>query len=376
MKILFISHEGTRTGAPFVLLHFINWLKKFHKDLSFDTLILSDGDLVSEFRKNSETVFLKQNCYPKFAQKILGRINGTNYKKVNELSEIKSFLKGDYDVIYANSIASLNMALQLKAALRIPLILHIHELKLNIQLYCPDFAMKSKLIDKIICVSKAVQDNLLKNFDVNKRKTTLVYEFIDQNYMSAKIKTIELKNTEKVTICASGTLNWRKNPDTFLQVALLLKKMKLTNFELIWVGANDDNNLMIYNEDIKKADLEDYVKILGKMDNPFEIYNSSKLFLMTSKEDPFPLVCIEAGLLGKPIICFENSGGIPEMLEQGGGKVIPYLDNLAMAEAIVHYLKNEDEYAIDSEKIKLQCQQYTVEHQGPKLLEVIKSFES
>ena len=219
-------------------------------------------------------------------------------------------------------------------------------------MYAPEFKEKSKFIDKIICVSKAVQNNLLNNFGVNTQKTSLIYEFIDQNYLKSKIKDISAINNSKFTFCASGTLNWRKNPDTFIQVALLLKKMNVKNFEMLWVGAYDDSSLMIYNEDIQKAGLADCVKILGKLDNPFEIYNRSKIFLMTSKEDPFPLVCIEAGLLGKPIICFENSGGIPEMLENGGGKVVPYLDNLGIAEAIVSYLKDEALYAKDSEYIK------------------------
>ena len=118
MKILFISHEGTRTGAPFVLLHFINWLKAIGNGFTFDTLVLSDGDLVQEFRKSSEKVFLKHDCYPSFYQRIRSRINGVDYKAINENREAKSYHKGNYDLIYANSVASLDMAIRLKKGIK------------------------------------------------------------------------------------------------------------------------------------------------------------------------------------------------------------------------------------------------------------------
>lgn len=376
MKILFICHEGTRTGAPFVLLHLLEWLKNEYSSIDFDVLIFNDGELVPEFRKHVRKLILMHHKPPNTLQKIKARLTSIPFERRTEIEVIKRIKKDEYDLIYANSIATLETAIILKKQLQLPLILHVHELKLNLKMYAPDFIQEVKFVDQIICASKAVQNNLIDYYGVAKHKTSLVYEFINQDYLFKQLKSNTPQDSSKITISASGTLNWRKNPDSFIQIALLLKKRKLTNFQFIWVGAYDDMSLTIYQEDIKKAGLEDCVKIIGKIEHPFSLFNQSKLFLMTSKEDPFPLVCIEAGLLGKPIICFENAGGIPEMLENGGGKVVPYLDNYAMAEAVLFYLSNEKQYNIDSEKIKQQCSQYTVEKQGPKIVEVIEEVLS
>jgi glycosyltransferase involved in cell wall biosynthesis len=58
------------------------------------------------------------------------------------------------------------------------------------------------------------------------------------------------------------------------------------------------------------------------------------IFALTSREDCFPLVCLTAAQLGTPIVCFDN-GGIPELLEAcDGGRVVPYPDLSAMADAV------------------------------------------
>ena len=87
---------------------------------------------------------------------------------------------------------------------------------------------------------------------------------------------------------------------------------------------------------------------------------------------PFPLVCIEAGYLGKPIICFDNAGGIPEMLAEGGGKVVDYLDNEAMADAVIEYYSDRDMLAKDGKYIQNKVQEYDVSKQAQRIWDIIK----
>lgn len=51
MKILFINHSCSRTGAPLVLLYFIQWLKEKHPEVQFDILSLGAGPLERDFDK-------------------------------------------------------------------------------------------------------------------------------------------------------------------------------------------------------------------------------------------------------------------------------------------------------------------------------------
>lgn len=62
---------------------------------------------------------------------------------------------------------------------------------------------------------------------------------------------------------------------------------------------------------------------------------------MTSREDPFPLVSIEVGLLGKPIISFEKAVGTNEILQDAGGFIVPYLSIEDMAQKALLYYQPE-----------------------------------
>ena len=65
---------------------------------------------------------------------------------------------------------------------------------------------------------------------------------------------------------------------------------------------------------------------------------------MTSREDPFPLVNLEAAISGVPIICFEKSGGSPEIIDDSSGFVVPYGDTQEMSSIILEVKKSPKKY--------------------------------
>ena len=66
------------------------------------------------------------------------------------------------------------------------------------------------------------------------------------------------------------------------------------------------------------------------------------IFALTSREDPYPLVVLEAALLQKPMVCFENAGGAQDLIETDAGIIVPYLSLNAMANAIVSIKENPE----------------------------------
>ena len=53
-KILFISNDGSRTGAPSILLNLIRWLKSHH-DLKMAAVLMRNGSLRTEFEQELTT---------------------------------------------------------------------------------------------------------------------------------------------------------------------------------------------------------------------------------------------------------------------------------------------------------------------------------
>lgn len=107
------------------------------------------------------------------------------------------------------------------------------------------------------------------------------------------------------------------------------------------------------------------------VENPFEYYRDLDLFILTSREDPFPLVCIENGMLGNPIVCFEGATGIEEVIAEGGGRVVPYLNVEDMAETIIFYNKNRQDLLAEGKTAKEIFSDFTPEKKCPELFDVI-----
>lgn len=342
-KILFISHNVSRTGAPYVLLQFLQWLKTTNKEIIIDCIFLAGGDLKDEFKKVSSrtydyTEFSKKTFFAKVYSFLSRKILGNEVKKEAFLNKVS---KNNYDLIYANSIASLDFAVKLKSKTNnnTKLAVHIHELNTVIKQYLPNFENFIPYVDQFISVSDLVRENLNKNWNVDPEINSLVYEFSDKI-----IEKSTESNSEKVfKIGASGLVHWRKGDDLFIQVALYIqKKYPEIKIKFTWVGQISDSQKIIIDADLEKAGLKEKVSFLGEKKQPQDYYKNFDVFLMTSREDPFPLVCIEVGQMGIPIICFDKATGTSEITKDQGGFIVPYLDCEEMAEKVILYYKNEE----------------------------------
>lgn len=83
------------------------------------------------------------------------------------------------------------------------------------------------------------------------------------------------------------------------------------------------------------------VEFLGHVSDPGQFYAAADVFLLPSREDPFPLVAMEAAAFGVPIIAFKGAGGISEHVAKwNAGVVVDYLSIVELAKAVVEYSKN------------------------------------
>lgn len=343
MKFLFISHETSRTGAPMVLLHFMKWLRVNKDNIQVDLLALNGGALENEFKSVCHNYYnlyevtkpKKLNLWHRIFLK-LGWIKKTDHK-ANLLLELS---RNNYEVVYANTVVSIPIAHQLISRYKkIPFIAHIHELNAIIKIMTPNFDSYTSLIDQFIVPSHLVKENLINNRSILINKIAVVYECAE---IDLKTKHQLEPNKDKVfTIGASGTVDWRKGHDVFIQLARYVhSKNNALNFKCVWVGRINAQDQIIIEADIEKLGLKEKVIFVGEQEDPYLYFKDFDVFVMTSREDPFPLVCIEVAMMGKPIISFDKAVGTNEILEKAGGFIVPYLSIESMAEKIVEYYNN------------------------------------
>lgn len=343
-KILFISHDASRTGAPIVFLNFLRWFKE-NTDIPFKIVLKNGGPLEAEFASLAPVMILNQGK-PNLPQRAMQRLG--LWRSPNRL---RTYLAGDdIGLIYSNTITNHTVLSQLSSFLQCPVISHVHELEYIIHLMAGShFETTKALTHHFIAVSNAVKENLVKQHAIPGDRIDTVYEFIPTNGLDSENvlkKRDEIRRQLNIPldafiVGASGTLGWRKSPDLFIQLAQTIRRVyPEAPIYFVWVGGDKHHEHVRHFElqyDIQRLHLEQAIHFVGAKPNPLDYFAAFDVFAMLSREDPYPLVCLEAALLEKPILCFDNSGGEKEFVEDDCGFVIPYLD-IETTAAKIHLL--------------------------------------
>ena len=375
-KILFITHDSSRTGAPLVLLYFLQWLKKNEAKTDITLLALDGGPLEEDFKKTVDTFYKLSDFKLKeltFFQDIKKRV----YRKMNVFKEkthpknvfFQEIAKGGFDLIYANTVVSVPVACKIKTFNpKLKIVAHIHELQATIQLFVSNLSDYVDQIDSFIVASNLVKQNLENTYKISDQKIKTIYEFTCVN------REFKKQEDDHFLVGGAGVAGWRKGSDLFVQVAKYIKD-EYTDLKIkfIWIGRLSYWEKIILENDLIKTGLSETVNFTGLLDSPDEIFSNLDVFLMTSREDPFPLVCIEVGMLGKPIIGFKGATGTEEVLVNKKENFVPYLDIASMGEKIIEYYRNRDLLQRDSEDFKTIFSKYTPEKISPIIIDHIKN---
>ena len=380
-KILFISHDASRTGAPIVLLHLMRWLKD-NTDYKFDVLLCEGGPLLGEFNEVAEEVFTWSQ-HPGKKWTLKNTILTRSLRYIRALLKYERFIKkiekDEYSLVYANSARSSATLLKLiKLNSSVPIIQHIHELEYTIRSYCNPSAFRKSLksTGKVIAVSKLVEKNLCRNYGLSAGDVELVYEFVPSLKNVGVSKEIVRKSLgidDEFILMASGTAIHRKGFDLVAIIARELKRNRNRKFKLIWVGVNENSDLCyLVKDELNRFGLSDVVEFVAPVPNPIDYFNVCDLFLMLSREDPFPLVCLEVASLGKPILCFKDSVGSEEFIDDSTGGVIDYLNIPELCDRIEFFMDNQSELKRVGINIKNRVEEYSMEKSVMKIADIIK----
>jgi lipopolysaccharide biosynthesis protein/glycosyltransferase involved in cell wall biosynthesis len=342
-SILFISHDLALAGAQMLLFHIMNWFND-HTSLKLYLLALKPG-----FDGGKLSVEFKKICGIYMWEELL--INRTEEESVDFLIE----QTGSVDLIYGNTVIA-PVVYELLSKYNVPIITHIHELEESIKLYATPVHLENmkKYTTLYIPCSEPVKTNLNINHKIPPEKLKKVDAFIQPSVSvildQSSIRKQFSLSMNKTIVWGCGTIYWRKGVDLFIQTAKLLKDLGTQNFEFIWIGLNywksDSEPFGLWSDwenYIKENELETIVTFLGEIENPKRYFLAGDLFYLPSREDPFPLVCLEAAECQLPVVCFEEAGGIPSFIENDGGIVVPFLDTLSAAKEIKFFIENETE---------------------------------
>lgn len=290
-------------------------------------VLLEGGTLLEEFRDIAPTLMRPMNSPYRIRRvgALLPGVVGDRLERVVRRGMQRRLRRavGTPDLLYLNTAVAGSVIPALSTAPKAT-IAHIHELAgaLDVHAEAGRHALQA---DRIIAVSDPVRTELISR-GIERSRISVIHASI----ATAKWpRTVEDSRTEararlglepdQFVVIGAGTIEMRKGTDIFVSAGL---EAGLADHQarFLWCGRIGDQDMardLLMR--VKKHPRGGAVRFLGELENPLEVYRAADAFALTSREDPFPLVVLEAAATGLPIIAWRGSGGIVAFVEDDAG---------------------------------------------------------
>jgi glycosyltransferase involved in cell wall biosynthesis len=314
MKIALVCHESSLTGAPKLGFDIAAFLAERHTV----TLICKKGGPLLDlphYRSRIQDIRVTNSSHELSKTPFALRVEAA----AQSLGEISP------DLLYVNSAACAEWCVAGRQ-LGMPVAFHVHEMRgtllslMGADIFKLDIA---RYVDWLVTASVTVIRDLdalvwpnfkvIHNFDIA----------LDLKRILA-LRTAELpapvnfngrplaRNRPTVAMC--GTASVRKGTDLFFRLA-----ERLPDIQFLWIGTwspKEARDNPAYAEFAMGRAPNLFVT--GLTENPYAYLDLCDLFVLTSREDPNPLVVAEAIVLGKKVVGFAETGGSKAFLERFG----------------------------------------------------------
>ncbi|RZU00790.1 glycosyltransferase involved in cell wall biosynthesis [Rivibacter subsaxonicus] len=372
----------SRNGASLLLLQMLRWLKQ-HGNFQIDVVSDGHGPLVEDFRAIASVTIVSSMPYPI-------RLLPSRWARPVASAWLRAKLRAltlgrRYDLVYANTAAVWPYVAALGDRPP-PLIWHIHELPYALGLTLPDDGARGALraANRVVAVSRAVAQALSSGYAVRPECIDQIYGFVPDEAPSLAIRA-ELRAKvrhqlglpeDAFVVGGCGGLGWRKGTDLFLQIARLAQRADgAQRVHFLWVGGAQCGSpeAMQFDFDVKQLGLEAVCCRVPATADVSAYYCAMDAFALTSREDPFPLVALEAATHRLPVVCFAMAGGTPEFVAGDAGRVVPYL-NLTAFVAALRELACQPELGARLGEAGRQrvLREHSIDAQGPRLLRSVE----
>lgn len=352
--MLAVAHEATLTGSPMNLLHLLRWITE-HTDTEVHTLVLQDGILRHRFEQVGPVTLLDRWALPALLGSVQAGLQHLGSSRAwrpvaaaRLLPQLRTL--GAFDLVYLNSLPSISVLPYLREPGAV--VAHAHELQVAWRMWRSeqDKELFRTRPARWIAASAAVRDLLVDEVELPADRVLVHHEFIDAQGLAARhvdLREIEACRrefripTEASVVVGAGTVDWRKGPDLFIQLATEVRRRTREPVHFVWVGGD----LRSPDWERVRSDLErsgaDHVHFVGVRPDPVPWFAMADVFALTSREDPYPLVALECAALAKPIVTYRN-GGLPELLVAAGDDaalgIVDHLDVGGFADRVIALL--------------------------------------
>jgi lipopolysaccharide biosynthesis protein/GT2 family glycosyltransferase len=330
-RIIVVGHDAYTHGAQILLKNMIKVYKEqFHFDV--DVIVLGEGPLLATY---SEYATVHQIDLSSTPTDLI----------ISKIEKIRS--KGA-EIAIVNTTISGGITHHLKAA-GVKIVSLIHELPGILSNYALEH--QAQLIaanaDKVVFPAHQVQQGFEEFIGSSLPQAiirpqgmylpSILRQGISKTVIAAEVRAeLGLASDAKIIMCA-GYADHRKGFDYFVQSSMEVMK-QIPDAYALWVGHLHTPFVEKSMQVAINAGFEDKFIFTGLVEDPRKYYAAADIYALTSREDPFPSVVMEALDALTPVVAFKDCGGFENLLSRNCGVLVAKDDVHAYATAVVNIL--------------------------------------
>lgn len=368
-KITFFTPYMGCTGSEIALLNLLN---NIHPDFKCHVTSKYKGELSHSLIPSiSYSYFFNSNDNTL-------EVKITNWIRRKLLLPASLFMRKN-SVWYINTIV-LPELLEYAQKKSIKTILHIHELEHIFAKLSKDEIQRIIEYPDLIIANSQITAALLSSLG-RSRGVEICYPSINT---SKSVKNCEVYeryrsklgiNKSTYVWSMSGTLDPNKNPFLFIDTASEVIKTH-TDVKFIWIGAVTDHGYkeLCINRAEQSGIADRILWITPDRNDYYNYFNCADGFILTSIQESFSLVTLEALLFELPIVA-HNCGGVREILMDDIGVIVNELnDPVKMAIPMRHYM--DGSLSVDRLKMKARSAYFDISIWSAKWNTILDDYKN
>ena len=147
----------------------------------------------------------------------------------------------------------------------------------------------------------------------------------------------EMGQGDEITLLSIGRFSKQKNFDNIPDIC---RRLQEKNIHVKWYIIGYGNEEDLIRQRIREAQMEEYVILLGKKENPYPYIKACDVYIQPSRWEGKCVAVREAQMLGKPVV-ITNYATAQSQLQNGYDGIVVPMENEACADSLARILNNE-----------------------------------